>query len=609
MKQKLLITLFSIAIYTSVSAQYTEVIKKQTATPNPTGLQLGFFEIYSKQAYTLDVMGKRATSRVGFDSWDSIEISPGVYNFNTVINNYARVHNYGEKILGAVNITFTTLISPGKQTIPSFYPNTITDSTTRHAAKNFLRAYVQAVLTSVGSLNLTIDYEIVSNYKLFQPGSEANAAMWGAWYVEAAGVARQAAIDLGMANQLKLMPIVNGNPFAAGNPIFAGPSQNQWLVDVVNTSDYLALDTYQSDSIYSNTSAQTTFNIIQFWIDNYSGTKDVMVCENGFNTVTQIYPAITRVNRGYKTTGTEADQAVFYQNLFNQLGPANLSSGIFHNKLRSYNMWCIRDNTMKAVTDPDRYFGIIGIDSVNNDYLKPAAAVVQNGYAALESDTFHGPEIINYNNGIDLTANLLAGTANDTLTYSNGDDFEFLRYTITNLPSAASYRLYISTVDTGNVIVHINNKWLYYNNNINFTKYVTANCIPNATNIIDLYFTSQKFPFVQRVKYVKLIANNITTGVQSPDNNDDGFTLYPPSPNPTDNNNLEINYTVSEPGIIKLDIINTLGAVVAELINKINTTADVQTAILDTHTLAPGLYYVRLRDNNKQHLKKIVITK
>jgi hypothetical protein len=115
---------------------------------------------------------------------------------------------------------------------------------------------------------------------------------------------------------------------------------------------------------------------------------------------------------------------------------------------------------------------------------------------------------------------------------------------------------------------------------------------------------------VQRVKYVKLIPNNITTDVLNHDNNNaDGFTLYPPSPNPSDDNNLEINYTVSEPGIIKLDIINTLGAVVAELINKNITTADVQTVILDTHTLAPGIYYVRMRSNNKQLLKKFILTK
>lgn len=610
MKIKLLVILFTIAIYVSADAQYTENIKKYNATPNATGLQLGFFEEYSKQAYTLDVMGKRATSRVGFDNWDSIETSPGVYNFNAVITNYARVHNYGEKILGAVNISFTTRITPGKQTIPSFYPNTITDSVTRNAAKAFLRAYVQAVLSNVGSLNLTIDYEIVSNYLLFQPGSQSNAAMWSAWYVEAVAVARQAAIDIGMANNLKLMPIVNGNPFAAGNPIFAGPSQNQWLVNAVNVSDYLALDTYQSDSIYPNTSTQSTFNIIQFWIDNYSGTKDVMVCENGFNTVTQIYPNITRVNRNYKTTGTEADQATFYTSLFNQLGPANLPTGIFHNKLRSYNMWCIRDNTQKAVTDPDRYFGIVGIDSSNNDYLKPAVPIVQNGYATLEADTFHSPENINFNNGIDLTTDLLAGTANDTLTYSNGDDFNFLRYTITNLPSATSYRLYITTVDSGNVIVHINNKWLYYSNNTSFVKYVTANCLPNATNIIDLYFTSQKFPFVQRVKYVKLIPNNITTSIQSAEEtNPNEFNLNVPSPNPSGNNNLEISFNVSKPEKVKIDIINTEGILVSEVINKNIDNTDLQRLVFDTQNIAAGIYYLRMTCDNKQALQKFIITK
>ena len=42
-----------------MQGQYSETITKIAATPNPTGLRLGFWEVYSKQNYTLDLTGKR----------------------------------------------------------------------------------------------------------------------------------------------------------------------------------------------------------------------------------------------------------------------------------------------------------------------------------------------------------------------------------------------------------------------------------------------------------------------------------------------------------------------------------------------------------------------
>ncbi len=610
MNRKYFLLLIVLVFPYKIFGQYTELIKKHTATPNSTGIQLGFWELNNKQPYTLELFGKRPTSRVGFDAWKKMETSQGVYDFSSVIDNYARAHNYGETVLGAVNISFSSTITPGKETIPSFYPNVITDATTRQAAKNFLYAYVQAMLTNIGSITLTIDYEIVSNYKLYSPGSQSRAALWAAWYVEAAATARQAASDMGMSANLKLMPIVNGNPFDTDSPISLGVSQNQWLVDVVNASDYLALDTYQSDSIYPNTSAQTTFDIIQFWIDNFAGSKQVLVTENGFNTVTEIYPNITRVDRNYKTTGTEADQAIFYQNLFSQLGAANQPAGIFHNKLRSYNMWCIRDNTAKPVTDEDRYFGLVGIDANNNDYLKPAVPVVQTWYSALESDPFHSPYYIDFNGGTNLTVELLAGTANDTVSYNNGDDFEFLRYTITDLPTATTYNLHINTLDSGNVIIHINNKWLYQAYNTQFTLDVSPYCLPGDTNIIDVYCTSAKFPFKQRVQYLKLIPENPTsaisnTGLASNNN----FILNVPYPNPSKNNNIEISFNTFIAGTVVLEVFNAQSTCVAKLLNENLSLPSKRKLLWNIADLPDGLYFIRMTFNNHQQTKKFIVIK
>lgn len=596
-----LIILFSF-IHASTLAQSSETIYRHTATPNPTGLQLGFWEVYNQQPNTLELTGKRPTSRVGFDNWLSFETSKGVYNFSS-FNNYSRVHNYGATILAAVNISFTNLITANKQTIPSFYVNDITNTETRQAAKNFLKAYVQALLKTVGTLVLTIDYEIVSNYKLSLPNSDSRATAWGAWYVEAAAVARQAAADIGMADKLKLMPIVNGNPLDTENPISKGAAKNQWLVNVVNASDYLALDTYHGDSTLANTSAKSTFDIIKFWIDNYAGNKEVIVTENGFNTVTQINPAITRVNRSYKLTGTEADQAIYYQNLFAQLGEANKTNGIFRNKLRSFNIWAIRDNHVKDVSDEERYFGLIGIDSKNNDYLKPAANIVKNGYAALETDAFHRP--YNVNNGENITSSgILIGNGNLSLNYNNGDSFDFLRYTITNLGQSSKYTLNVSTVDTGNIILKVNNKWLYYEANKTFTLDVTPYCLPKALNTIDLYCTSGKFPFTQKVKLLKL--NPVTTSIE--DISDLGFTLNNPYPNPSAGKNVAISFQSQYNDLVEIDIINTQGETITHLYKGQPQLNQLQTVYWNTQTIANGIYYIKMVQNNKQSVKKIIVS-
>lgn len=486
-------------------------ITKIQAKPNPTGLAFGFWDAYFGQDLSLQNFGRRPVNRVGFFSWESYETSKGQYNFANAFNAYKTAHQYGNTIYGALNMTFMGWISKRKSTIPDFYVDSITNPVTRQAAKNFVYAYVQEALCQVGSLVLTIDYETCSNFKLMLTDTAAcrkRAEMWGAWYVEAAATARKAAADLGLSGNLKLQPILNGNPLEDVNIFREGPQHNQWLVEVIKASDYLALDTYHSMPQYSNTSAQTTFDIIKFWIDNYACNsyvcKDVIITENGFNTVTEKFPGITREKRSDKLTGTEADQAVYYQNLFNQLADANKPGGIFKNKVRSMCFWCIVDNKAKEVTDDERYFGIIGLrDDNKTTYNKPALPVVQSGIAAMEKDAFSAPAI--YNSGTKVTDDLLKGTGSVSLTYSEGNQYDYLRYIIPQLKKSNKYNLQIETANAGNIILNINDKWMIQPTGTSFNIDVSAYCKADEANIIELYFTSEKFPFVQIVKSVKLI--------------------------------------------------------------------------------------------------------
>jgi hypothetical protein len=491
-------------------------IAQMQAKPNPTGLKLGFWEVFNRQDTTLTYLGKRPTSRVGFDAWNAIETAPGQYDFTNVSVPYTRVHNYGETIYVAVNIAFTHLVTPGKQTIPSFYAHNnggtdtdrISDPTTRAAAKAFLRAYVQYMLQQVGNLTLTIDYEIVSNYKLYTNADgqwAARSKEWSDWYVEAAAVARQAAADLGMADRLKLQPIVNGNPLDTTNPINKGAGSNGWLVSVVSASDALALDTYHCIA-GQVTSAQETIDIIQFWITQFAGGKPVVVTENGFTTC--LSNGITPPDPE-KYAGTELQQQAYYTDLFPKLQAANLPGGAFQNKLRSFNIWGITDNQSKKTTDSDRYFGLVRLDPNTNAVTtpKPAMAVLQSNFQSMESNAFHQPSLFTQESIV--TTPLLAGTGKVNLTFAEGDKYEYLHYEESLLPKAAHYTLQVTARNSSNLILCVNGTtWLYQSANTQFNVDLTSYVKAGTKNTVDLYFTNVVFPFTQQVQALKLVESN-----------------------------------------------------------------------------------------------------
>jgi hypothetical protein len=470
---------------------------KLTAKPNPTGLQVGFWEVFNQQAVTLKSMGKRPISRGNFESWIKLETAPGVYSFPTV-SPYTVTHRYGEQVLATINISFSSAITPGKETIPSFYTNDIADPTTRAAAKKFLYAYVQYLLKQVGPVLLTIDYEIISNWKLFgaDSGRDARAATWGAWYVEAAGVARQAAADLGLSRQLKLQPTVNGNPFAPNNPIAKGAAANRWLVDVIAKSDSLALDTYHTDPNLPVQDPTNTIKIIQFWIENFAGDKEVNITENGFTTITEQDPTITRQQRDMKLTGTEQEQAEYYAALFPRLLAENKPGGLFQNKLRSINLWSIVDNSRADAKD-DIYFGLVRLDGTE----KPAASVVRSAIKTLETDSFNQPWTLQ-GAGVDVTASMDAGV---DLTYTDGTDFEFVRYTDPKLAAGSLCQLSGSAGNSGSLVVSINGQWVYKEVSSGpFDLDLGSACKPGGENVVDVYATGPRFPFAQRISQLKL---------------------------------------------------------------------------------------------------------
>lgn len=594
MKKLLMLAAIGLSAATiSASAQVSGTgLKKITAKHFSTGLQVGFWEVTSAQQLTLDSIGKRPTSRVGFAGWNNYEKPNGSYDFTGATNAYARAHNYGETVYGAINICFSDSVTD-KNTIPNQYVHDIANPNTEKAALKFLKNYVAYVLNNVGTITLTIDYEIVSNYKLYVNSKDRwgkttaqRAADWSNWYVKAARAARDTAAAMGMADKLTLMPIVNGHPLETTNPIHFGPSVNTWLTKVVDSSDYLAFDTYQSDANTPLSGTQTTFQIMQFWIDSFSRNKDVIVTENGYNVAPSFLPGVTRATRNYKTTGTIQQQDTFYRSIFDSLYIKAQPGGAFHGKLRSYNMWAICDNPAKDPqdTDGDYYFGIMGLDTADEQtpVYRPALTTVRNGIARIDTSSTLRP----YDDSVVVNTISLPAS----VTYSNGDQFDYLRYRAKFNSPAQTYYLHVKTSGSGNLMISVNGKWLYYAAVTGVDIALNTCGAPiiynnTANNVFDIYCTSAKFPFTQTVTQVTVNTSptaKYSTGSIS--GMPAAITVYP---NPA-HTAISISGTDADKAL-QVAVYNTAG----QLVKNGNSTE------LDITDLANGLYQVSITQEGK----------
>lgn len=496
----------------ALGAAGVPAIIKWRAKPNPTGLRFGFWDNFNHQDVTLAAMGRRPSARVGFDAWNLIETERGNYQWPQN-DHQALTHRHGETILAAVNICFC--VPSGED----LYDDDISAPATREAAKAFLYEYVRRLLQTHGSVVLTIDYEIVSNYLLAKGAGTAaeQARKWREWYVDhAVPTARRAAYDLGMAAMLKLQPIFNGNPLAENHPVAVDKDVKTALLDVVRVSDYLALDTYFSDPTRDVSNASHTIDIIAFWYDTYAkpNGKEVIVTENGFSTITERYPEIDRDSRDGKYTGYEAQQDDYYANLFPLLLAANQKKGVFENKLRGFHIWCILDNDKRGEKDPARYLGLHHLPEAGQRVgpPKPAAQTVRRAIADAEADEFHQPSKLAPVDGTDLWAKLQEGKR-VTVRYTEGDDHDFLRYADKGSGAEAVLAkpaLRVSVTRGGDLMACVNGTWLrqagpQVDGAHTFTLDISGSYKTSGSNTIDVYATAQAFPVLQEVTELRVV--------------------------------------------------------------------------------------------------------
>jgi hypothetical protein len=273
---------------------------------------------------------------------------------------------------------------------------------------------------------------------------------------------------------------------------------------VVEVSDYLGVDIYQlgdpKGPELDVTDPAPFFKVLRHWIENYAGDKDVIVCENGFTTVTEHFPDITWRTKG-RYAGSEQQQLRYYGNMLSELGEANKPGGILRNKLRGYHIWSYRDN---LVDEPgkgayEKYFGLVRLDGTH----KPAFDLVKDEIMRLGKDPVHRPvELIK---SVDVTENFLlhAASTGIALEFLDGNDYEYLKI---ELPPRSA-RLHIITALPGCLLSHVNDQaWLSRTKEETLEFELDLDFVQdrpvNEPITVELYFTGSQFPFKQRVKSI-----------------------------------------------------------------------------------------------------------
>jgi hypothetical protein len=485
-------------------------IRKLFLSPNPGGLQVGFWANYNNSGKILTDFGMRPFERVSFHKWNLIEKSPGIYDWGTgrgIFYSEKYAHLAGSSIITNVNTFFTKNLNPsGMDTIPAFYERDITDPATRQAARRFLAEFTARLLTEVGAVKLLLDYEF---FWFALPKTPEIREAYRAWFIEASGVCRDTARSLGKENLLQIGCCVNTDSFDTGKSLLgheAGPGHvpQQWLLDIVAACDFFAIDSYAQTKA-SPTSPEAFHNVVKFWIEYYAGNKPVFVTENGFSSAAE--QGFTEP--GYHARGTEAEQADFFERVFAAFTQRNSPEFAFLKKVRGYGIWMYRD-----MPNPENLleqcFGITRTDGSR----KPAWHMIKAGIEAVENNSELTPVSLAVGEPATL-AQIAAGELK--LAYESGADHQAIEIVIQASPEAESVEL-VADLDQPACLIIRDEQGGWFSSfslqkDSRGVEQRHSICLPvmpgRQFQRYVLYFTQEKFPC--KVTLMSITANLLTT--------------------------------------------------------------------------------------------------
>ncbi len=454
-------------------------LTKSAYKTNESGIMLGMFSNYNKQASAFETLGKLPVDRTGFNKWANIEKTQGVYTWPTFSNDYAP-HKLGQTSIICVDISAHEgwNSSLGYTNIPSFYPRNIADTKTRSAAKRFLYNFVKEMLTALeGDVLLLIDYELDWQQSIHDNVMGKNRAkIFSQWFVEACTVARESAKAIGAANRLKLG--VNYNNITPTH--LKGPKENQWMLDMAEVVDYVTIDSY---NFYDDkTDPSYTIQNVRFLMNNYSLGKPVIVVENGLS----MNNDETLVDPVSGLTPTK-QSATYFKNLFNEFRFC-LERGDFLNaNLSGFLIWAYFDTGGSAGV----HHGIVNDDNT----LRENGVEIKKGINRLYKQNQFNPSY--------LTEVTEASVTAPEVKVASGTEYEKLTYIVTDYDTKKGEgKLRVKISDKGTVFVTVNGvKHIASASMVDSHVFELEN-LRDGLNVIDIYFGADKAPSIRTVEKI-----------------------------------------------------------------------------------------------------------
>lgn len=469
----------------------TPSIEKVSVRTSETGIGFGFWANNRYSERVFDDFGRRPYERYGFFSWNAIEKTPGSYDTQKIIDGVQLCHRLGSTPIISMNSISGPWFNKAKGSqIPSFYPQDITDPKTRAAGLRYIDRVIREVLQAAGSLIVCFDYEMMWHCR---PDTPAKQQLLHDWFLDAVAAARKAADGIGQADDLKIIPIVNGAVDSAttlktlNSP--ADPhTPAKWLTDMVAVCDYLAIDSYDFDK-ENPTDPEKTLHTLAFWIRNYSLGKPVLITEFGYSTGVSYYP---EYKTHYHATGTEEQQCDFYAALLPRIVEENRPGGLLGGQVRAFSFWMYSDiNTKKSAAERENHFGVIRLDGSR----KPSFEVLRQQIGAIESTPGSSP-CEEYARAAVPAADLLKGVS---VSFRSGCDHDYLQLDTSGY-EPEEHTLTVKFDRPGSLLVHAAGKWYRSLEE----KRLHSIEITTGWDGVRLYATGGKYPFTQRIDAVTL---------------------------------------------------------------------------------------------------------